>query len=367
MNGDTDVVGYGGVGSRDGGASVQLSAEHRQVAREDEAPLLSIVVPVHNEEGSLPLLRQRLCAVLAEIGSTAEILLVDDGSSDDSLAVMERIAAEDSRFRAISLSRNFGHQVALTAGFDLCRGSAVITMDADLQHPPELIPQMLDLWRQGYDVVYGVMRSRDSETRRKRWTSDGFYWLLSKLVDVEMPANAGDFRLVDRQVVDVLRSMPERNRYLRGLFAWMGFRQTGIEYDCAPREKGSSSYTLTKMVRLGLNAVVGFSTLPLRVFLTFGAFAALAAMVLGVSSLAVKLLGLYTVPGWTTVVVAATFLGGMQLLVIGLMGEYVGRIYDEVRQRPLYLLRQTSDVYTRKASTHLPRSSRLGGSPEGDT
>lgn len=307
-------------------------------------PTYSLVIPVFNEVESLPLLAARVTWLLGQLDGEAEVLLVDDGSSDGSFTTMHEIALRDVRFKAIGLSRNFGHQVALSAGFDLAQGDAVVSLDADLQHPPEVILEMAKRWREGYDVVYGVMRSRVSETRFKRWTSDAFYSLLRRMVDVDMPANAGDFRLVDRSVVEVLRSMPERNRYLRGLFAWMGFRQVGVEYDCAPRQRGRSSYSLTRMFRLALNAVVGFSVLPLRLALGVGFAAATAAVSIGIASFVIKLAGLYTVPGWTTVVVITTFLGGIQLFVLGLMGEYVGRIYDEVRRRPLYLLGRTTGL-----------------------
>lgn len=301
-------------------------------------PTFSIVIPSFNERDSLAAMSERLTAVMATVGEPFEVIFVDDGSSDNSFAVMKMIAAEDSRFRAVQLARNFGHQVALTAGLDIASGQAVITLDGDLQHPPEVIPEMIDRWRDGFDIVYGVMTSRESETKFKRYSSDLFYRLLDKLVDIPMTANAGDFRLADRAVVDVLRGMPERNRYLRGMFSWVGFRQVGVEYACAPRHAGKSSYTLSKMLRLGLDAVVGFSVVPLRVVLSLGLFASMISLLVGLSSVVTRIAGLYTVPGWTTVVVVTTFLGGIQLIVLGLMGEYIGRIYDEVKQRPLYLL-----------------------------
>ncbi|MEO6713338.1 MAG: glycosyltransferase family 2 protein [Mycobacteriales bacterium] len=301
-------------------------------------PTYSIVVPIYNEAGCIAELSERLCWLMDQLDGPTEVVLVDDGSTDNSYAQMAELARRDPRFKAVGLSRNFGHQVALTAGFDLAAGAAVVTMDADLQHPPETILEMAKLWRDGYQVVYGVMRSRITENRFKRFTSDTFYSLLRRLVDVHMPANAGDFRMVDRAVVDVIRSMPERNRYLRGMFAWVGFRQIGVDYDCAPRHAGKSSYNVTKMLRLALNAVVGFSVLPLRLALGVGVGAAFISMAVGIAAIVAKVAGWFTVPGWTTVVVVVTFLGGVQLVVLGLMGEYVGRIYDEVKQRPLYLV-----------------------------
>jgi dolichol-phosphate mannosyltransferase len=324
-------------------------------------PVFSVVVPVHNEEETLRLLADRLRGMLTALGEPFEVLMIDDGSTDDSYAVAENIALEDPRFRVVGLSRNFGHQVALTAGLDLAAGAAVITMDADLQHPPEVVPVMVDRWHEGYDVVYGVMRSRESETRFKRWSSNSFYGLLGKLADIPMQPNAGDFRLVDRAVVEVMRGMPERNRYLRGMFSWVGFRQVGVDYECAPRQGGRSSYTLSRMVRLGVDAVISFSIVPLRIVLSLGLFASLVAVLVGISTLVARLAGGYTVPGWTTVVLVTTFLGGMQLIVLGLMGEYVGRIYDEVKQRPLYLVSRTVGIHRSGVGSSLPRSQRLGG------
>lgn len=314
------------------------------------APLYSFVIPIFREEGSLEELVTRLTGLLDTLDGPAEVILVDDGSEDASYALASAAARRDPRIKAVQLSRNFGHQIALSAGLDLAAGDAIITMDADLQHPIEVIPEMIERWKDGYDVVYGVMRSRVSESWLKRVTSDSFYRLLARLVEVDMPRNAGDFRLIDRSVLEALHSMPERNRYLRGMFAWMGFRQVGVEYDCAPRFAGRSSYTFRRMIRLGFNAIIGFSVLPLRFVLGFGVVAAAAAMLLGVATLATKVLGLYTVPGWTTVVVTTTFLGGIQLMVIGLMGEYVGRIYDEVKQRPLYLVSRTEGLAQRSRS-----------------
>jgi len=322
------------------------------------SPVISVVLPVYNEEESLVVLAARLTGVLTEIGETFEVLLVDDGSSDDSYAIMETLVERDSRFRAISLSRNFGHQVALTAGLDLAAGQAVITMDADLQHPPEVIRDLVSRWNEGFDVVYGVMRSRESESRFKRWSSDVFYKVLSRLVDTPMEANAGDFRLMDRAVVEVLRRMPERNRYLRGIVAWVGFRQVGVNYDCGPRHAGRSSYTFARMLRLGVDAVISFSIVPLRFVLSIGMFASLISVLVGLSSIIARVGGFYTVPGWTTVVVVTTLLGGMQLVVLGLMGEYVGRIYDEVKQRPLYLVARTKGLPQMRITGITPRGER---------
>lgn len=338
------------------GAAVDSTGDPREqavgsvVEVDVDRPVYSFVIPVYREEGSLMALAERLRWLMGELDGPAEVILVDDGSDDSSFVVAQGISRDDGRFKVVSLSRNFGHQVALTAGLDLAEGDAVITMDADLQHPVEVVPEMVQRWREGFDVVYGVMRSRPSESLRKRKTSDWFYKLLSRLVDVHMPNNAGDFRLIDRNVLLAVRSMPERNRYLRGMFAWVGFKQVGVEYDCLPRFAGRSTYTWRKMLNLGFNAVVGFSLLPLRCGLVVGMVTSLLALALGVVTLVTRLLDLYTVPGWTTVVVATTFIGGVQLLVVGLVGEYVGRIYDEVKQRPLYLIGQTAGFPIRRGA-----------------
>jgi dolichol-phosphate mannosyltransferase len=243
--------------------------------------VFSVVVPIHNEEASLEALSKRLAAVMGQMEDPFEVIMVDDGSTDDSYAAMAEISRLDPRFRAVGLSRNFGHQVALTAGLELASGEAVITMDADLQHPPEVVPELIARWREGFDVVYGVMRSRASESRFKRTSSNTFYRMLGRLADVPMEPNAGDFRLVDRTVVDVLRRMPERNRYLRGMFAWVGFTQTGVDYACAPRHAGRSSYTLNRMMRLGVDAVISFSIAPLRLVLSLGLVASLLSVLVG--------------------------------------------------------------------------------------
>ena len=301
---------------------------------------LSVVVPVHDEEESLDELVRRLIEVedrLADI--EVELILVDDGSRDASLAIMVALASRHREVRVAQLSRNFGHQVALTAGIELSRGDAVVLMDADLQHPPELIEQFVELWRNGFDVVYGVMVGRP-EGRVKRWTARFYYRFLNRLTDTTMPAAAGDFRLIDRIVVDAFLAMRERDRYLRGMFAWLGFRQQGVEYVPAPRYAGRSKYTLTRMVGLAVDGILSFSIFPLRAVIGIGLVVSLVSFLFGISSAVAKLAGVFTVPGWATLVVVTTFLGGIQLVVLGAMAEYIGRIYEEVKQRPLYVVRR---------------------------
>jgi dolichol-phosphate mannosyltransferase len=302
---------------------------------------ISVVVPVHDEQESLEELVRRLGAELAALTDLdAEIILVDDGSRDASYTMMVALAGRDPRIKVVQLSRNFGHQVALTAGIELARGDAVVVMDADLQHPPELLPEFVRLWRDGNDIVYGVMQARP-EGWFKRFTARAFYGLLRRLTKIDMPTAAGDFRLVDRVAVDAFVSMRERDRYVRGMFAWLGFRQVGVDYVPPPRYAGRSKYTVRRMARLAFDGIFSFSIYPLRVVLAFGLVVSLISFVVGVVSGISKYIGIFTVPGWATIVVVTTFIGGIQLIVLGGIGEYIGRIYEEVKQRPLYVVRRT--------------------------
>jgi polyisoprenyl-phosphate glycosyltransferase len=297
----------------------------------------SIVVPVHDEQQSLPELVRRLRVVIDDLDGESEVILVDDGSKDASFALMLDANAHDSRFKAVRLSRNFGHQIAISAGIDLAAGAAVIVMDGDLQHPPELIPEFVTRWREGFEIVYGVMERR-AEGWFKRVSARVFYRLLRRLTDTDVPPAAGDFRLVDRKAVDAFRAMRERGRYVRGMFSWIGFRQVGVPYTPAPRFAGPSKYTLARMVRLATDGILSFSTVPLRIALNAGFVVAACSLLFGVGSLVSKYAGVYVVPGWLTLVLVTSFIGGIQLMVIGVLGEYVGRIYEEVKMRPLYLV-----------------------------
>ena len=302
--------------------------------------LLSIVVPVHDEQESIEeLVRRVLEAVEALPDTDPELLLVDDGSRDASYAMMVALSGRDPRVKVVQLARNFGHQVALTAGIELARGDAVVLMDADLQHPPELIADFVRLWREGNDIVYGVMQARP-EGWFKRVTAQVFYGLLRRMTKVEMPAAAGDFRLVDRVAVDAFLAMRERDRYLRGMFAWLGFRQVGVDYVPPPRYAGRSKYTVRKMARLAFDGIFSFSTYPLRVVLVVGLVVSAVSFLVGVASLVSKFTGAHVVPGYVTIVDVVTFLGGIQLIVLGGIGEYIGRIYEEVKRRPLYVVRR---------------------------
>jgi polyisoprenyl-phosphate glycosyltransferase len=302
---------------------------------------LSVVVPVHDEQESLEELARRLTASLDAIPDVSwEAILVDDGSRDASYPMMVALAGRDPRFKVVQLSRNFGHQVALSAGVELARGDAVVLMDADLQHPPELVGDFVGLWREGNDVVYGVMRERP-EGWFKRVTARAFYGLLRRLTKVDMPVAAGDFRLVDRVAVDAFVSMRERDRYVRGMFAWLGFKQVGVDYVPPPRFAGRSKYTVRRMGRLALDGIFSFSVYPLRVVLVAGLVVSIVSFLVGVATLISKFAGAHVVPGYVTIVVVVTFLSGIQLIVLGGIGEYIGRIYEEVKRRPLYVVRRT--------------------------
>ncbi len=305
---------------------------------EPESPVYSVVVPVHDEAPVLPALYERLRAVLDTLDGPWEVILIDDGSRDSTYRLASELNERDARVKVVRLSRNFGHQVALSAGLDVARGQAVVTMDGDLQHPPETIPEFVARWREGNDVVYGVMVERQGETRTKSLTARVFYRLLGLLADIDVPSAAGDFRLVDRRALGAFRAMRESNRYVRGMFSWIGFQQVGVEYVSPPRPAGRSKYTTRRMVRLATNAIVGFSERPLRVALALGFVVSLGSLLFGLSSVVVKLSGGFSVPGWASIMVLVGIVGGVQLIVLGVIGEYIARIYDEVKRRPLYVV-----------------------------
>jgi polyisoprenyl-phosphate glycosyltransferase len=303
-------------------------------------PTYSFVIPVYNEEDGLAELYRRMSRLLDQLDGPAEVILVDDGSRDRSYALMLSIQASDTRFRIVQFSRNFGHQIAISAGMDLCSGEAVVIMDADLQDPPEVVLEMAVKWREGYDLVYGQRQRREQETWFKKFTAGVFYRTLRRMTDVDMPLDAGDFRLIDRKALDAFRSMRERSRYVRGMFGWIGFRQTGVSYVRPGRFAGETKYPLRKMVRLALDGIISFSNLPLRFVLQFGFLVSIVSFVAGIAALYVKLSGAYAVPGWASLMVWVSFIGGVQLTVIGVIGEYIGRIYEEVKQRPLSLVKE---------------------------
>jgi polyisoprenyl-phosphate glycosyltransferase len=302
-------------------------------------PTYSFVIPVLNEEAALPELHRRLRAVAAKIDGSSEFVLVDDASTDRSRELLLEMRERDPRFKLLFLSRNFGHQMAISAGLDHASGDAVIIMDADLQDPPEVALEMAARWREGWEVVHGVRRVRADESRFKHWTARLFYRLLRRLSDVDLPLDAGDFRLVDRRVADVVRGMREPDRYLRGLFAWAGYRQGSVPYDRAGRGSGETKYPLSKMIGLAIDGILSFSTAPLRFIVVIGFLMSLVALGFGVVAALLKLTGsLPPVAGWASLTVLVSFLAGVQLIVLGMIGLYVAKAYEQGKQRPLYLV-----------------------------
>jgi glycosyltransferase involved in cell wall biosynthesis len=299
--------------------------------------LLSVVAPVYNEQELVGAFVQRTCAALS--GFAFELVLVNDGSSDATPELLDQIAAEDPRVRVIHLSRNFGHQAALTAGLEHAAGDVVAMIDADLQDPPELIPQMVERWSEGAEVVYAVRRHRPGETAFKLATASWFYKLFNKLTQVDLEPNSGDFRLLDRRALDALLSMTERSRFLRGMTVWVGFTQTAVPYEREARTAGETKYTLRKMLRFSLDAIASFSHLPLQLATYVGLLSAGVAFVAIPVVVGLHFAGSY-LPGFGTLTIAILLLGGIQLIALGVIGEYVGRIYDEVKHRPLYIVRE---------------------------
>lgn len=306
----------------------------------EQSPTYSFVIPVYNEQEVLPELYRRLSSVMNDLDGTAEAVLVDDGSRDGSYPLMLELHALDPRFKVVHFSRNFGKEVAVSAGLDLATGEAVVLLDADLQDPPELVIEMAARWREGYDMVYAKRDRRINETWFKRFSSRLFYRTLRRISDVDVPLDVGDFRLVDRRALDAFRSMRERNRYVRGMFGWIGFRQIGVSYVRPGRFAGTTKWPLSKLVRLAFDGIISFSTAPLRMVLQIGFLVSIFSFVAGIAAIVIKLSGMYAISGWASITVLMSFIGGVQLTVLGVVGEYVGRIYDEVKQRPLYLVRE---------------------------
>ncbi|MEM7128785.1 MAG: glycosyltransferase family 2 protein [Chloroflexota bacterium] len=305
-------------------------------------PTISIVVPIWNEEEVIPELYQRLVQVMDQAGESWECICVNDGSTDRSLEVLTEYHEKDPRVKLIQFSRNFGHQIAITAGTDYASGQAVIVMDADLQDPPSVILEMIDRWREGYDVAYAVRTARAGETAFKRWTASLFYRLLQWITDeVEIPLDAGDFRLMDRKVILAMRQVREKHRFMRGLTSWVGFKQIAVEYERAERYAGETKYPLQKMLRLALTAITSFSYLPLRLATYFGFGLAFLSLIGIVLSISMRLSGSHALEGQATTLVTVLFLGGIQLIFLGIIGDYLARIYDEVKDRPLYLVSKT--------------------------
>lgn len=304
-------------------------------------PRLSLVIPVFNEQDTIPELDRRLRELFADlphVGDSWEVVFVEDGSSDNSRQLLEKMAEVEPRYRLIAFARNFGHQFAITAGVDHAEGEAVVVMDADLQDPPHVVAEMLASYRAGFDVVYGVRKKRKGETWFKRTTASIFYRLIRSITGVSIPLDAGDFRLMSRAVVLTLRALREQHRFVRGMVAWVGFKQTAVYYNRDARFAGTTKYPLRKMLKFALDGITSFSVVPLRLATWLGVFSALCAFGIGAWAIAAKLLGFTTVSGWATIMFAVALGSSAQLLMTGILGEYVGRIYEEVKRRPLYVI-----------------------------
>ena len=302
--------------------------------------LMSLIVPVDNESEVIGTFYERAAAALAALPDfDYEIICVDDGSRDDSYEQLAAYAAKDPRVRVMKFSRNFGHQIAITAGLDYARGDCVVVIDADLQDPPEVIPSMIEQWRRGFDVVYGVRSDREGEGAMKLMTASAFYRLLGRLTSIQIPANVGDFRLMSRRAVDQLKQLREKYRFVRGLVSWIGFNQTGVVYSRDKRYAGETKYPYRKMMKFAFDGITSFSTAPLKLATWTGYAAALLAVLYLISVFIQKLLG-FTVEGWATIMVALLFLGSVQLICLGILGEYLGRIFNEVKPRPMYVVEE---------------------------
>ena len=306
------------------------------------APVLSLVLPIYNEESIIPELDRRLRELLADVGGDVgaswEVIFVNDGSKDTSLPLLRQLAASDPRYKVVSFARNFGHQIAITAGVDRAEGEAVVVMDADLQDPPEVVRQMVARWREGFDVVYAVRSKRHGETAFKKLTAAVYYRLLRRMLGgIDIPVDAGDFRLMSRPVVLTLRALREQHRFVRGMVAWVGFRQIAVKYERPARFAGETKYPFRKMLRFAIDGITSFSIIPLRFATWLGVLSGFAAIGAGAWALYIKVHGV-TVPGWTTIMILVALGSSAQLLVMGILGEYVGRIYEEVKRRPLYAI-----------------------------
>jgi len=301
-------------------------------------PVFSLIVPIWNEEQVIPELYKRVVATMESTGQTWELVCVNDGSRDRSLALLLELNAKDPRVKVVDFSKNFGHQVAITAGADYAEGDAVIVMDADLQDPPDVVLRMIEKWREGYEVVYAVRAKREGETWFKLFTAKVFYRLLRGVANIDIPVDAGDFRLMDRRVVFAMRQLREKHRFMRGLSSWVGFKQIGVEYERAERFAGETKYPFRKMLRLAMNAITSFSYLPLQLATYFGFTLAFLSLIGIILTIILRLSGSDAFHGQATTLVSVLFLGGIQLIFLGIIGEYLGRIYDEVKDRPLYIV-----------------------------
>lgn len=306
--------------------------------------LCSVVIPVYNEELVVQETYKRLKLVMDTIGKHYELIFVNDGSRDSTAKIVEKICEADNTVKLVDFSRNFGHQLAITAGMDYAGGDAIVVIDADLQDPPEVIPEMIQKWSEGYDVVFGKRLKRKGETFFKKLTAKFFYRFLRSMTDVDIPVDAGDFRLIDRKVCDALKSANEKSRYIRGLISWLGFRQTFVEYVRDKRFAGETKYPLKKMIKFALDAITSFSYKPLKLASYFGTFISMLSFIYLLIVIYLRLFTDKTTAGWASTLAVSLFLNGIVLIILGIIGEYIGRIYDEVKGRPLYIVRETRNI-----------------------
>jgi polyisoprenyl-phosphate glycosyltransferase len=319
-----------------------------------EKPTFTIIAPIYNELENIPELYPRIRDVMKQTSEPWELILVDDGSTDGSTDAIRKLAANDKRVRPVIFARNFGHQIAVTAGIDYSRGEAIVIIDADLQDPPELIHDLIKKWREGYEVVYAVREEREGESLFKKATASLFYRLIHSITNVKIPLDTGDFRLMDNKVVKVMKAMREKHRFLRGMSAWVGFKQVGVSYKRKPRYAGESKYPLKKMVQFALNAITSFSYFPLQLATIIG-FIAAGLSVLAIPVVAIlRLITGTALEGQATTLIIVLFLGGVQLISLGIIGEYIGRIYDETKDRPLYVVAEEPEEELPKENKDLP-------------
>ena len=304
--------------------------------------LLSVVVPIFNEEENIRLLHERLCGVVKKLNTELEFIFVNDGSRDNSLAIIKLLAAAHSNVKFIDFSRNFGHQIAVTAGLDIAKGDAVVIIDADLQDPPELIAEMFVKWQQGFEVVYAKRKERRGENFFKKFSAKLFYRVINKMISFNIPMDTGDFRIIDRKIVDVLKSMPEQQKFLRGQISWAGFKQTYVEYDRDPRHAGETGYTFKKMIKFALDGITSFSDAPLKLASLMGFIVSGFAFLMILYALYARFISRDYVQGWTSLMLAVLFLGGIQLICLGMIGEYISRVANNIKNRPLYIIRETN-------------------------
>ena len=303
---------------------------------------ISVIIPVYNEEDNVQHLYQRLSSVMQELKVSYELIFVNDGSRDNSLALIKLLAKKHTEVKFIDFSRNFGHQVAVTAGLDKTIGNSVVIIDADLQDPPELIGEMYQKWKEGYEVIYAKRKTREGESFLKLWTAKLFYRILGKLTSISIPVDTGDFRLIDKKIVEVLREMPEKNKFLRGQISWIGFNQTFVSYERQKRQSGETGYTYRKMLNFALDGITAFSDVPLKIVTYFGFIVSIFSFFVAIYALYSKFILEDYVQGWTSLIITILFLGGIQMIAIGIIGEYLSRMNHNIRNRPLYIIRESN-------------------------